>query len=368
VSTAEVRLTTQTGPDRRPDATVGGGFRGHLNRLVQGLERGMRFFTESPPPEVDRTPREQVECFDLVTVSRFQGSTRRHRTPVLLVPALMIKPYLFDLRPGHSLAESLLERGFDVFVVDFGVPDEADAHLRISDYVFSFLPRALEAVTRASGQPAVTLLGYCTGGLFALLCAASRQSQVANLVLLACPMDYEKMGVISFITRRYQRQLHALLDRLGYVPGFVPSLAVDVADPLGGLTRYSDLFLSVWDHEYRKGRQALNHWLHDLVPGPRDAWKEFLDTFVVGNALVEGRVELAGRTLHLEEVRCPLLALAGKRDPIATEASTREIVDLVGSPDRTFQVVPGGHVGIVAGSSAPQTTWRLVEDWLEPRS
>jgi len=253
-------------------------------------------------------------------------------------------------------------------VVDFGVPDEADAHLRISDYVFSFLPRALEAVIRASGQPAVTLLGYCTGGLFALLCAASRPTQVANLVLLACPMDYEKMGVISFITRRYQRQLHALLDRLGYVPGFVPSLAVDVADPLGGLTRYSDLFVSVWDHEYRKGRQALNHWLHDLVPGPRDAWKEFLDTFVVGNALVEGRVELAGRTLHLEAVRCPLLALAGKRDPIATEASTREIVDLVGSSDRTFEVVPGGHVGIVAGSSAPQTTWRLLEDWLESRS
>ncbi|MGI5845181.1 MAG: hypothetical protein ACOX9B_13530 [Candidatus Xenobium sp.] len=27
VSTAEVRLTTQTGPPRRPDATVGGGFR-----------------------------------------------------------------------------------------------------------------------------------------------------------------------------------------------------------------------------------------------------------------------------------------------------------------------------------------------------
>ncbi len=27
VSTAEVRLTTQTGPDRRPNATVGGGFR-----------------------------------------------------------------------------------------------------------------------------------------------------------------------------------------------------------------------------------------------------------------------------------------------------------------------------------------------------
>ncbi len=185
------------------------------------------------------------------------------------------------------------------------MPDEADAHLRIGDYVFSFLPQALQAVARASGREGATLLGYCTGGLFALLTTAAHQSEVRNLVLLASPMDYEKMGLISFITRRYQRQLHALIDRLGYVPGFVPSLAVDVADPLGGLTRYSDLFLSVWDHEYRKGRQALNHWLHDLVPGPRDAWKEFLDTFVVGNALVEGRFDLGDRMLDLHDVRCP---------------------------------------------------------------
>ncbi len=328
----------------------------------------MRYLVEAPPPEVDRTPRCVVEQFDLVTVSRFEGGSRSRSVPVLLVPALMIKPYLFDLRPGHSLAEYLLQRGFDVFVVDFGVPDEADAHLRIGDYVFSFLPRALDAVARACGREGATMLGYCTGGLFALLTAAAHQSEVRNLVLLASPMDYEKMGLISFITRRYQRQLHALIDRLGYVPGFVPSLAVDVADPLGGLTRYSDLFLSVWDQEYRKGRQALNHWLHDLVPGPRDAWKEFLDTFVVGNALVEGRFNLGGRVLDLQDVRCPLLAVAGSRDPIATVASTREVVDLVGSRDRTFQVVPGGHVGLVAGSSAPTTTWKVLEEWLEPRS
>ena len=328
----------------------------------------MRFFTEAPPPEVDRTPRVVVDRFDPITISRFEGGSRRHPVPVLLVPALMIKPYLFDLRPGHSLVEFLLQHGYDVYVVDFGVPDAADAYLRIGDYVFSFLPRALEAVSRASGQEGVTLVGYCTGGLFALLATAAQQARVRNLVLMACPMDYEKMGLISFITRRYQRQLHALIDRLGYVPGFVPSLAVDVADPLGTLTRYSDLFLSVWNHEYRKGRQALNHWLHDLVPGPREAWKEFLDTFVVGNALVEGRVRLGEQLLDLQEVRCPLLALAGNRDPIASVASTREIVDLVGSSDRTFEVVPGGHVGLVAGTSAPSTTWALLETWLEPRS
>ncbi|MGI5843644.1 MAG: hypothetical protein ACOX9B_05650 [Candidatus Xenobium sp.] len=40
VSTAEVRLTTQTGPPRRPNATPGGGF-----RWVPGKNQGARCLT-----------------------------------------------------------------------------------------------------------------------------------------------------------------------------------------------------------------------------------------------------------------------------------------------------------------------------------
>ncbi len=66
----------------------------------------MRFLIEAPPPEVDRTPRQVVAHFDPVTVSRYEGGPRNRRIPVILVPALMIKPYLFDLRPGTAWPSS----------------------------------------------------------------------------------------------------------------------------------------------------------------------------------------------------------------------------------------------------------------------
>lgn len=339
-----------------------------LRRLLRALEHVTRSLLAPPPLEVDRTPRCPVDSRGRVTLSRFQGGTPSHGVPVLLVPALMVRPYLFDLRPGHSLAGHLLGRGFDVFLLDFGVPDEADARLRLGDYAFSFLPWALQAVARVRGAPGATLVGYCTGGLFSLLAAAGREPGVRNLVLLACPVDFQKMGLLHRVTRRYHRQLLALIDQVGYVPGFLPSLAVEAADPLGSLVRHSSLLRPAQDPEERRRRQALSRWLHDLVPGPRDAWKEFLRTFVVENALTRRRFALGDRVLDLGEVRCPVLAMAGRRDPIAPVEAARGILDLVGSDDRTFAEVPGGHVGLVAGSSAPRTTWTPLTSWLEARS
>ena len=43
----------------------------------------------------------------------------RHAVPMLLIPPLMVKPFIFDLRPERSFVLSLLRAGFDVFLVDF---------------------------------------------------------------------------------------------------------------------------------------------------------------------------------------------------------------------------------------------------------
>lgn len=70
----------------------------------------------------------------------------------------------------------------------------------------------------------------------------------------------------------------------------------------------------------------------------------------------------------MSSVTCPVFAVAGSRDIVASEQAAREIVDLVSSADVTFEVAPGGHLGVVAGASAPERTWRPVADWLQGRS
>jgi len=58
----------------------------------------------------------------------------------------------------------------------------------------------------------------------------------------------------------------------------------------------------------------------------------------------------------------------GDNDPLVTPECSRALVDQVGSRDIEQALVPGGHMGILAGSAAPSAIWPQVADWLERRS
>ena len=88
-----------------------------------------------------------------------------YRVPVLLVMSLVSKAYILDLTPGQSFIEFLLRQGYDVFMIDWGVPRPEDKRLRLEDYVLDFIPDCLERIRRDSGEPDVSIIGYCMGGL-----------------------------------------------------------------------------------------------------------------------------------------------------------------------------------------------------------
>ena len=86
--------------------------------------------------------------------------------------ALINRPEIFDLRPGNSFVEFLLGEGFDVFLVDWGVPDEEDCRhgARRVRLRRAALGGPRDAARR--GEEELTLLGWCIGGtLCAMYCA-----------------------------------------------------------------------------------------------------------------------------------------------------------------------------------------------------
>ena len=60
---------------------------------------------------------------------------RRHPVLVLIVSPLLAKPYVLDLAPGLSLVDHLIEQGLELLLLDFGIPDSRDRHLRFEDTV-----------------------------------------------------------------------------------------------------------------------------------------------------------------------------------------------------------------------------------------
>ena len=91
--------------------------------------------------------------------------------PILLVPSLINRWYVLDLRPGASLVEALAGAGFDVWLLDWGVPEAEDRYLDW-DSVLKRLGRAVRRVQRETAHASIGLLGYCMGGTLSAIYAA----------------------------------------------------------------------------------------------------------------------------------------------------------------------------------------------------
>jgi len=98
--------------------------------------------------------------------------------------------------------EQLLAAGFDVYLLDWGEPDERDAHNQLEDYVDDYIPAAVARVLELSGTAELTLVGYCFGGNLALLYAAHHpDAPVRSLTVMATPVDFQHLGPLATVFR-----------------------------------------------------------------------------------------------------------------------------------------------------------------------
>jgi poly[(R)-3-hydroxyalkanoate] polymerase subunit PhaC len=297
---------------------------------------------------------------------------RRHPVPVLIVSPLLAKPYVLDLAPGLSLVDHLVERGLELFLLDFGIPDRRDRQLRFEDHL-GVVNLAMNELLAQTGAKRATLLGYCLGGIFATVYAAIHPDSVQNLVALATPVDFSRAGPVY----RYVRALDVdgLVDRLGNVPGEWIRDQVwaftTMTMPARNLRIWHELLLHLWDSSYLERQRLVGRWLDDLVPFPGEAYRQFVKELVQANKLVRGDLVIDGNAADPSQITCPVLVLAHTGDVLAPPASAQALLEVVSSADREALTVSGGtlgHVDIVVGPEGPAIMWPKLTAWLETRS
>jgi polyhydroxyalkanoate synthase len=341
------------------------------NRALLRFVNGIDWLIRDPKTVVGRTPYEVVYKRDKLEVRRYHAGSVRHRydVPVMLVPPLMVKPFIFDLMPGRSLAAFLLQEGFPVYLVDFGEPEDADAYITLDDYVLDWIPMACEAVKTDAGSAELSLLGYCMGGLFSLsYVATTGDRSVRNIVSIAAPIDTRKMGLFAWLAKMAGGQVEFVTNRLGNVPGGLSSTVFRLLTPMKNVTRYADLFLNMWNREYVNGFDAMNQWVGQFIDYPQAAFEQFTHEFMQHNKLVRGKMKFGNKIADLKRVRASLLVFAGRSDQIAPMAAVQAVLDTVSSDDTEFRSVAGGHMGVFAGASAEQHVWEPAAQWLAQRS
>ncbi len=320
--------------------------------------------------ELGATPKDVIHTQGTLKLYRYRPLCDEvYRVPLLLVMSLVSRPYILDLTKGQSLVEFLLRQGYDVYLIDWGVPRAEHATLRLEDYVLDFIPACVRVVTEDSGEPEVSMIGYCMGGqLAAMYTALYPNGPVKNLVCFTTPINAEGMPLYRTWTDPAHFDLDRLIATLGNIPPELIEVSFDMLRPFQKTASRLKLLDNVEDDAFVKAHLRFERWAADQIPFAGETARQFITGFLRENKLVRNAFELAGRRVDFGHIQVPFLHVTAEHDHIVPAAASRDLIPLVGSQDKTAIVLKGGHVSLVAGANAMQRLWPQLDTWLAKRS
>ena len=331
--------------------------RREIERNTLRARNGLRYLVGGRFVRTGATPRDLVWHHGKTELWRYRSERVTRRPPLLVYLGLVGRSYVFDLYPGNSFVEKLLHAGFDVFLLDWGVPDETEAQNTIGTYSLDLLPRAVSAVLEASGEKETTILGYCMGGCLTLASlGAGIPLPARSLILMAVPTDFSKMGEFFTPLRSGAFDPETAIDETGNVPADLIRASFRVRKPTADLAVYASLWQHLWNDAYMEGFQAMNEWVNDQVPFPGAAFREFLAEWLVGNGLVSGTLRVGGRRVDLGRIRCPVLCVIAEKDDIVPLAAAEPLPSLLTRAVVETVRLPAGHINLATGRPADEVT------------
>ena len=295
---------------------------------------------------------------------------RSEEPPVLLVPPLAAPALCFDLRRGCSVAEHLVDAGRPTYLVDYGEVAFADRRLGVEHWVNDVLPRAVREVSADAGGQNVRVVSWCLGGIFSLLTTADQpELPIESIVTVASPFDFTQIPLVApfrpLVDVTGGHLLTPFYRILGGAPSYVVSqvfrltgISKEVTKPLAKLTHLDD-------RDFLAQIEAVDHFMDNMAAYPGRTFGQIYHRFFRANDLAEGAVALNGREVSLSNVRVPTLVIAGADDSIAPRGAVERLVGLLDkAPSVRFEVAPGGHLGVLTGRKARDTTWCRIDDFL----
>ena len=345
-------------------------FTREIERNWLRTQNGIRILSGKGFARSDITPKDVIWRARKAELSRYRSNVpKRFRTPLLMYIGLVSQSYLFDLHQGNSFVERLMNLGFDVFVLDWGIPDEADAGNDIATYACEMLPRAIKATLRASGTDDINLIAYCMGGCLTLAMLGARDDiPVRSLITMATPVDYSQMGEFFKPMREGEFDLDRSLDDSGNVPANVIRSMVNIRRPTSEMVQYATLWQNLWNEEFLEGFESMREWVADHVPFPGAAFREVMQQWMRNNGFMTGDMTVGGMRVDLSRITCPTLCMIAEHDEMVPLSAAQPIGALLTGTHARVEVIKAGHVSLTCGRSMETKSLPILRDWLETHS
>ena len=333
-------------------------------RPFRRVINGLRLAASLDRPGVGCTPRTVIWSRGRASLMHYTAGADAGRPAILLVPSLINRSYIWDLRHGDSFVEHLLGAGYDVLCLDWGLPDARDAHNTMSTYIDDYMMAAVAAATRRCASVPI-VIGHCFGSLIAVLWAASTEQQPPALITLAAPTNWDEVGPLSWITRQGRIEPEDVLDETGNVPPAAMLAAFRMIRPLGDAVTYVTLVDRLHDREATQAIWALTVWARGHIPFPGATFVEMIRKLSRENSLTTGKVAFGGRIRELSSITAPFLNIYGSKDHVAPPESVKPLTGLVRSRKAEQRELNAGHIGLLVGSTMRAKTMPTVIGWLD---
>ncbi len=293
----------------------------------------------------------------------YAPSGRKKKHAVLLVPSLINRYHILDLSESNSFARHLAAQGHPVFLVDWGLPGDAEKRFTCETYVTSYLC-AIGEKLQAEGHTRIVVAGHCMGGMLTLAFAAIRPDVVSAIALLATPWDFSADPLHPVMRNESGLDiLERYIEAYELLPGEHILAMFYLRDPW--------LFQEKLEHfhDLEPGSEAyerflaIEHWVNGCVPLARGVARDGFIHWGAHNQAYHGQWRVGGRLIVPAEIQQPALVATPRKDRIVPYAAALPLANAL--PNAIHLTPDTGHVGMIVGSHAKEQLWEPFAAWMK---
>lgn len=332
-----------------------------MRAMMSGLEKWQSHPYQRSvidPPEVwsDGSSR-------LLDFGQCDEATDPNGPVVLVIPSLINRAYILDLKENCSMLRFLAAQGLRPLLLDWGLPTDIERNFTLDSYATQRLLPAFEASHTLTDKP-IGVLGYCMGGTLAAGLLSVQSNNVGAFATIGSPWDFSQSKGITAALQSSAANANPseIIDNLGQIFGMVPTEFFQqlfaMINPIQAAVKFRKL------DNMDMGSEAVNHfvaiedWLADGVPLVTLCANDLLVNWNLKNATARGKWELCGKRVNLANIDLPTLHVCGLKDTITQlDVGTAIAKDI---PNAQLLTPNAGHVGMIVGSKAKNTVWNPV--------
>jgi poly(3-hydroxybutyrate) depolymerase len=282
--------------------------------------------------------------------------------PTLVFPPLAGHASCIIDKKGQSQIRLCIQTGLTkLYSFDWLSCTKAAKDTTVADRL-DFITRAVDRIAGPEGT--VNIVGNCQGGWEAALWAALHPERVNTLIVAGAPIDTSAgngpaQKLMPVVIPRGNMALYKAMVKAygGIVPGINLVMGFIAMHPVTHVAEHLKVYGHVHDREYLDHFSDFYDWYLYPVNLPGQLYLWAVEHLFVKNEMFKGELEVAGQTVTLRAISCPVFLLGGEDDDITPWQQVHNMRHAVGSSQVRWYLAPGGHIGLFLGRQSQAQYW-----------